>query len=179
MLFILAMQQYQNISDNANKSVENDQAKAALLKEAMRTQSKILQQQLKQKIREIQQQLYMDRDADDFGFEENENNNNEEFFEERNEDNLESLENNENINHHHKKKIKKNKTVYNLIEEKKVKGNLIDKLQNSKCSICLDDFNKGKHISYLPCCHVYHSKCIKKWLKVSNLCPLCKEEVKI
>ena len=46
-----------------------------------------------------------------------------------------------------------------------IEGNLIDKLHNENCAICLNNFNEGEHISYLPCFHEYHSKCIKKWLK--------------
>ena len=179
MLFILAMQQYQNSNDYVDKSIENDPTRSTLFKEAMQAQSKILQQKLKQQIRQIQQELYSDNTFDDFELEEEEKNNEEDIFNELNENNLVQnfLENSEYTNHHHKKKFKKQKSLFNSIVEKKINRNISNKLQNNKCAICLDDLSKGKHISYLPCCHVYHSKCIKKWLKVSNLCPLCKEEV--
>ena len=170
MLFILAMQQHQNIND---RNMDSDHSKSSLVKEAMNIQSKLLQQKLKQKIRQMQQEINCDHTDDGLEYEEEENNNNE-IYNETNENILL-----QNFLEEQKKKIKKDKALFNLIEEKKINGDLINKLRNNKCSICLDDLCKGKRISYLPCCHIYHSKCIKKWLKVSNFCPLCKEEIKI
>lgn len=173
MLFILAMQQHQNLNDDSSRNMDNDPSKSSLVKEAMQIQSKLLQQKLKDKIRQIQQEYNCDHIEDrlEIGVEENNNN---EVFNEINENILL-----QNFLENQKNKIKKKKALFNLIEEKKVNGDLINKLQENKCSICLDDLCKGKRISYLPCCHIYHSKCIKKWLKVSNFCPLCKEEIKM
>ena len=42
-----------------------------------------------------------------------------------------------------------------------------------ECSICLDDINK-KTMKILPCKHIFHKKCINRWLKNSIQCPLCK-----
>ena len=40
------------------------------------------------------------------------------------------------------------------------------------CSICLSDMNKGQVVRELPCKHTFHKKCIDKWLKQSNKCPV-------
>ena len=44
------------------------------------------------------------------------------------------------------------------------------------CSICLTDILLGDEIITLKCSnkHFFHSECIKKWLKSSFCCPLCK-----
>lgn len=46
----------------------------------------------------------------------------------------------------------------------------------SPCSICLDPFKEGDHISVLPCKHAFHYDCIKPWLGEANACcPVCKQ----
>ena len=42
------------------------------------------------------------------------------------------------------------------------------------CSICLEDFKKGKKAKQLPCSHTFHSLCISKWFKEHVVCPLCR-----
>ena len=55
----------------------------------------------------------------------------------------------------------------------------VDKLDNEKkkCIICLDDFKNGDKVSFLPCTHFFHYKCINSWFKNKNTCPLCKKEI--
>ena len=50
-------------------------------------------------------------------------------------------------------------------------------IEKNKCIICLDNYKIHDKISYLPCLHLFHSGCIKEWLKRSNKYPLCKNEV--
>ena len=46
------------------------------------------------------------------------------------------------------------------------------------CAICVDEFNEGESLRWLPCAHAFHPQCIDEWLtKHSALCPLCKAEV--
>ena len=45
------------------------------------------------------------------------------------------------------------------------------------CCICLDDFGAGAVVTRLPCAHLYHAACIKKWLHTSGLCPQCKHRL--
>ena len=47
-----------------------------------------------------------------------------------------------------------------------------------KCLICLENFKKGDKSIALPCIHIFHSECIKCWMKKKNSCPLCKHKIK-
>ncbi|KAL9241255.1 hypothetical protein vseg_015386 [Gypsophila vaccaria] len=42
------------------------------------------------------------------------------------------------------------------------------------CSICLNEFEEGSCVGVLDCGHEFHRQCIKKWLVINNVCPLCK-----
>jgi len=48
---------------------------------------------------------------------------------------------------------------------------------DDSCPICIGKFNKNL-VTILPCKHIFHKTCIKKWLiKESNLCPICRKIV--
>ena len=64
----------------------------------------------------------------------------------------------------------------NLIESKIIVSKLNE--ENKKCVICYEDFVDNDNAIYLPCFHVFHSKCIKEWLNTKDICPLCKINVK-
>ncbi|KAI3748492.1 hypothetical protein L6452_11592 [Arctium lappa] len=45
----------------------------------------------------------------------------------------------------------------------------------SGCSICLADYKPADVIRLLPKCgHLFHMKCVDKWLKVHPTCPVCR-----
>ena len=45
------------------------------------------------------------------------------------------------------------------------------------CAICLDAYEEGDNLTWLPCKHSFHSHCIRQWLSgTSGLCPMCKRE---
>ena len=50
-------------------------------------------------------------------------------------------------------------------------------LKEYKCPICLQKYKGADIIKEFPCKHIFHKKCIFKWLKTSNLCPLCKYDI--
>ena len=76
----------------------------------------------------------------------------------------------------------KKRTIPNLKDifgETELTQSILDKGEQKKCSICLEDFEVGTKIIYLPCFHYYHAQCIETWVKNSDKCPLCNIEIKI
>ncbi|KAJ1722987.1 hypothetical protein LPJ53_002653 [Coemansia erecta] len=56
-------------------------------------------------------------------------------------------------------------------------GNGWDDAGELECAICLDGIHVGDVIRILPCPHVFHSRCIDRWLLCqSSFCPLCKRD---
>merc|ERR1719346_679164 len=49
--------------------------------------------------------------------------------------------------------------------------------EQTKCLICLDEFNDGDDVKTLPCLHIYHQQCIERWLCTDNSCPVCKTAI--
>ena len=45
-----------------------------------------------------------------------------------------------------------------------------------KCTICQYELEVEDSVIALPCGHVFHADCIKKWLELSKMCPICNEE---
>lgn len=51
-----------------------------------------------------------------------------------------------------------------------------DKAQEeTSCAICLEEYKSMDKVGMIRNCgHVYHVDCIKKWLSMKNMCPICK-----
>lgn len=49
---------------------------------------------------------------------------------------------------------------------------------SSSCCICMDPIVAGDVVRRLPCCHLYHSRCIDQWLGVKGVCPVDQRVVK-
>ena len=54
---------------------------------------------------------------------------------------------------------------------------LSEKEAKESCAICLTEFEEGKGVELPDCGHIFHEKCIKKWLEQKNTCPLCTQPV--
>lgn len=48
---------------------------------------------------------------------------------------------------------------------------------NDSCVICRLDYEDGDTLTLLSCKHSYHSECIKNWLRINKVCPVCSTEV--
>jgi len=49
-------------------------------------------------------------------------------------------------------------------------------LETDSCTICQENYKNEDKIATLDCMHKYHAECLKKWLVIKNVCPICKSE---
>ena len=86
-------------------------------------------------------------------------------------------------NHH--RSSQNNKLPNKGLDEETIQNYPISKIKNvnelsenkKNCLICLDEFKNGQKSINLPCTHIFHAECIKKWMKKENFCPLCKNKM--
>ncbi|KAK6133684.1 hypothetical protein DH2020_032594 [Rehmannia glutinosa] len=45
------------------------------------------------------------------------------------------------------------------------------------CVVCMEEFSEECEVVSMPCLHVFHADCIKKWLRTSHYCPICRFEM--
>ncbi|CAI6003073.1 unnamed protein product [Closterium sp. NIES-64] len=45
------------------------------------------------------------------------------------------------------------------------------------CTVCNEVAEVGEEVVRLPCRHLYHGACIRQWLGVRNMCPMCRFEL--
>ncbi|KAF2548841.1 hypothetical protein F2Q70_00023398 [Brassica cretica] len=49
-------------------------------------------------------------------------------------------------------------------------------LETDSCTICQENYKNQDKVAALDCRHQYHAECLKKWLVIKNICPVCKSE---
>ena len=85
-------------------------------------------------------------------------------------------------------KIKNNNKDNNIDNNNDNNNNKNDNNNNNKndndenkeeCTICLEEFKNKQILRKLKCGHMFHTKCIDKWLKIHKNCPNDKIEVEI
>lgn len=47
---------------------------------------------------------------------------------------------------------------------------------SSNCSICFENFSHAP-LEQLPCFHLFHAKCLIRWLETNRRCPICRSEL--
>eukprot|EP00465_Bigelowiella_longifila_P001774 CAMPEP_0185253420 /NCGR_PEP_ID=MMETSP1359-20130426/2177_1 /TAXON_ID=552665 /ORGANISM="Bigelowiella longifila, Strain CCMP242" /LENGTH=306 /DNA_ID=CAMNT_0027835795 /DNA_START=245 /DNA_END=1165 /DNA_ORIENTATION=- len=53
-----------------------------------------------------------------------------------------------------------------------------NRVMNSRCVICMEDFEQGEELKLLPCGHGFHPACIDPWLQDhSERCPICNQSL--
>ena len=57
-------------------------------------------------------------------------------------------------------------------------NNILTKIIDEECSICIDSYENNRTVYILECDHIFHSTCMDEWIKYNNrtICPLCRVE---
>jgi len=66
------------------------------------------------------------------------------------------------------------------LETKKYTTGVIEDENDAKCAICLNNYEEGEDLRFLPCKpknHHYHRDCIDEWLVLNKTCPFCKRAI--
>ena len=108
----------------------------------------------------------------EFNYEDNEDS--DEYYFEEAEDNDENEENEEDVEIFNRKK-KKYMMELDEFQYKHLKK--YSALKEEKCPICLQKYKSADIIKEFSCKHIFHKNCIFKWLKQSNVCPICKHDI--
>ncbi|XP_062226931.1 probable E3 ubiquitin-protein ligase HIP1 [Phragmites australis] len=65
--------------------------------------------------------------------------------------------------------------VTKLLKQRKFSSwRLKASLDHEPCCICQEEYVDGDDLGRLDCGHNFHAACIKQWLVLKNLCPICK-----
>ncbi|GMI83667.1 MED25 BINDING RING-H2 PROTEIN 1 [Hibiscus trionum] len=66
-------------------------------------------------------------------------------------------------------------TIRKLMKQKKYSSTATESTQELEpCCICQEEYADGDDTGILDCGHDFHTDCIKQWLMLKNLCPICK-----
>ena len=78
-----------------------------------------------------------------------------------------------------------NKKLYDYINDKRNINLLKFKIEypelynNNICSICTENINIHNDVYLLSCFHIFHAKCLNKWIKKNKNCPHCRNNINI
>ena len=95
---------------------------------------------------------------------------NEISIEQNNDEVLSDLSFIRNISCNHFNRIEKN--LFDMLPKIKIED--ISSLSYENCTICLSNFLKDEFITTLSCSHIFHSPCLKEWISIKSICPLCR-----
>ena len=49
--------------------------------------------------------------------------------------------------------------------------------KEDSCCVCLEEYVAGEQVAQLPCQHILHHNCAKRWLNTRASCPMCRRAV--
>ena len=60
---------------------------------------------------------------------------------------------------------------------KELEGTEVMREGEGHCQICWEKLGEGVLMTKTRCSHTFHMICLRKWLEIRNVCPLCKQSV--
>uniref|UniRef100_A0ACD5V1N2 Uncharacterized protein n=3 Tax=Avena sativa TaxID=4498 RepID=A0ACD5V1N2_AVESA len=64
--------------------------------------------------------------------------------------------------------------VMKLLKQRKFSSWRLASMEYEPCCICQEEYVDGDDLGTLHCGHDFHAGCIRQWLVVKNMCPICK-----
>ncbi|RWW13373.1 hypothetical protein GW17_00022915 [Ensete ventricosum] len=65
--------------------------------------------------------------------------------------------------------------ILNCLRQRKYVSNASEPSEEAEpCCICREEYIEGEELGRLDCGHDFHTACIKQWLVIKNVCPICK-----
>ncbi|KAL5844826.1 hypothetical protein ACOSQ4_010784 [Xanthoceras sorbifolium] len=65
-------------------------------------------------------------------------------------------------------------TIMNRLKQRKYCIPVGSQQETEPCCICQEEFGDGEGLGTLECGHDFHTHCVKQWLLLKNICPICK-----
>lgn len=67
--------------------------------------------------------------------------------------------------------------VVEELERIKITEDNLNGFKDLNCPLCMEDCVLYETLIKMNCSHSYHEKCILEWLKITNTCPICRDEL--
>jgi hypothetical protein len=55
--------------------------------------------------------------------------------------------------------------------------NATERLAQTECAVCMEQYLPGARVKTLPCLHRFHASCADRWLLTRPVCPVCNSDV--
>ncbi|CAF0735654.1 unnamed protein product [Rotaria sp. Silwood1] len=52
-----------------------------------------------------------------------------------------------------------------------------DQFNQTDCAICRTNFETSELLKKLECGHLFHSECVANWLRITRICPICRQRM--
>ncbi|CAF3425148.1 unnamed protein product [Rotaria socialis] len=54
-----------------------------------------------------------------------------------------------------------------------------NQFNQTDCAICRTDFESNEELKKLHCGHLFHPECVANWLRITRICPICRQRMSL